>query len=106
MMDLHNQELLEPQADPEKPAYSGKISSVLIHLAIAITGCLVMFFCTGSMQKHMQDLRNHFSSGSWEVSTDQAAVETSLRAQYGDSRKWSIRYVGGTSNSFPLAGPY
>src|SRR5258708_5330387 len=65
-----------------------------------------MFFCTGSMQKHMQDLRNHFSSGSWEVSTDQAAVETSLRAQYGDSRKWSIRYVGGTSNSFPLAGPY
>ena len=58
------------------------------------------------MRTHAGELASHFSSGNWEVITDQAAVETSLRAQYGDPRQWSIHYVGGTSNSFPLALQY
>jgi hypothetical protein len=106
MMDLLNRQLEQPKKNLRKPIISGKRQPLLLHLAIAAVGCIVLFLLTGSMRKHAEDLKVHFSSGSWEVTTDEAAVETSLRAEYGDRRKWSIHYVGGTSNSFPLAGQY
>jgi hypothetical protein len=105
MMDLQQQ--LEPreQRAPEPPN-RGRRQPFLLHLGIAAVGCIVVFLSTGSMRKHAAELAAHFSSGNWEVTTDEAAVETSLRAQYGDPRRWSIHYVGGTSNSFPLAMQY
>jgi hypothetical protein len=106
MMDLLKEqvETQQNQAEPQsKNKGKNKRQPLVLHLGIAAVGFAAVFLCTGSMRKHAGELASHFSSGNWEVTTDEAAVETNLRAQYGDPRQWSIHYVGGTSNSFPLA---
>lgn len=102
MIDLdpqHPGEAQPPQHAGRRPV--ARLVFVLLHLSLAIVGILSVYFLSADLRSHARELKAHFLSGNWEVTTNRQSVESEIRKKYPGS-DWSIQFVGGSGQAFSL----
>lgn len=79
-----------------------KASKRLWHIAVLLIGIVTSVSISKDFQSHTLELLRHLQSGSWEIITDQSAIERLVRTKYAGSEKWAIHFTAASGQSFVL----
>jgi hypothetical protein len=78
-------------------------SKMLFRVLVAILGILAVVIVSKPFRNHSVTVISHLQSGNWEAISDTPYLEGIVRANYNDTTRWAIKFVGASGQSYPLS---